>query len=118
MAEVVAIKPTLSDSVCKTRPDFKSFLQTDQNAGLDAMEIVEAKRRARHMKFPNMSGQKTARSLGENPESPGFVKWNDQGDYRSNAPNRFYGNMIDPVSGFLSAGGDVMRRTGVSKVDD
>ena len=116
MAQVVALGPTLSDSTFKTRPDFKSYIQTDQNAGMDAVEAIEAARRARQLKFPSMSGQKTSRSLGQPLTDPGFVKWNDEGDHRSTGPSRFYGNLVDPVSGFLSAGADVHRKTGVTKV--
>lgn len=117
MAEVVALKPTLSDSTFKTRPNFKAYIQTDQNAGLDAMQIVEAKRRARQMKFPDLHGHKMAQSLSEDiNKNSSFVKWNDEGDHRPDAPTRFYGNIIDPVSGFISASGDSHRNTGVTKV--
>lgn len=116
MTQVVSLGPTLSDSTFKSRPHFKAYIQTDQNAGLDAVEAIEAKRRARQMKFPSMSGHKTAHSLNEPTTGAAFVKWNDEGDHRSSAPTRFYGNLMDPVSGFLSAGADVHRKTGVSKV--
>lgn len=116
MAQVVAIEPALSDSTFKTRPNFKAFIQTDQNAGLDSVEMIEATRRARQMKFPSLTGQKTARSLNEPLSNQGYVKYNDEGDHRVNAPYRFYSNMIDPVSGFISAAGDVNRNTGVTKV--
>lgn len=116
MAEVVALGPTLSDSTFKTRPHFKAYIQTDQNAGLDVVEAIEAKRKARQMKFPSMSGHKTPRSMREPLTESGYVKWNDEGDHRSTAPTRFYGNLFDPVSGFLSAGADVHRKTGVTKV--
>ena len=112
----VALGPTLQDSTYKTRPDFKAYIQTDQNAGLDAVEAIEAKRRARQMKFPSMSGNKTPRSESVSLAEKGFKRWNDEGDHRALAPTRFYGNLIDPVSGFLSAGGDIHRRTGVTKV--
>lgn len=116
MAEVVAIKPTLSDSTFKTRPNFKAYIQTDGNAGLDAIQAFEAKRRARQMKFPSLQGQKSAASLVDPLSAPAFKKYNDEGDHRPAAPTRFYGTIIDPVSGFMSAGGDVYRNTGVSKV--
>ncbi|XP_067931409.1 protein SPMIP7-like [Watersipora subatra] len=116
MAQIVSLGPTLSDSTFKTRPHFKSYIQTDQNAGLDAVEAIEAKRRARQLKFPSMSGQKTPKSLEKPLTDPGFIKWNDEGDHRSTGPSRFYGNLIDPVSGFLSAGADVHRNTGVTKL--
>ena len=43
-------------------------------------------------------------------------KWNDDGDYHANAPYRSYDNIIDPVSGFVSAGGDVDRNTGHDRI--
>jgi len=116
MAQVVALGPTLSDSTFKTRPNFKAYIQTDQNAGLDAVEANEARRRARQLKFPSMTGCKTQKSLSEPTTDSGFVKYNDSGEYRAPHPTRYYGNLVDPVSGFISAGADVQRQTGVSKV--
>ena len=46
----------------------------------------------------------------------GYKRWNDEGDFRSNAPYRDYDNIVDPVSGFVSAGGDADRVTGHSKI--
>lgn len=118
MAEVIALGPTLSDSTFKTRPHFKAYIQTDANAGLDVVQAFEAQRQARQMKFPSLVGNKTPTSL-QHPsslEDPGYKKWNDEGDHRSTAPSRFYSNLVDPVSGFMSAGGEVMRGTGKSKV--
>ena len=43
-------------------------------------------------------------------------KWNDDGDHHANAPYRSYDNIIDPVSGFVSAGGDVDRNTGHDRI--
>ena len=42
--------------------------------------------------------------------------WNDDGDHHAEAPYRTYDNIIDPVSGFVSAGGDVDRNTGHTRI--
>lgn len=42
--------------------------------------------------------------------------WYDRGDHHAHAPCRSYDNIIDPVSGFVSAGGDVDRNTGLDHI--
>lgn len=42
--------------------------------------------------------------------------WNDEGDHSAYAPHRCFDNIIDPVSGFVSVGGDVDRHTGHERI--
>lgn len=113
MSEVINNSPVLSDSNLKSRPNFSTYLLTDSNARGHAVHQIEEKRRLRHMKFPSLKGRHDVDSFQEKiDENQGFKTWYDEGEYRSNAPNRFYDNTIDPTSGFVSAGGDVDRQTG------
>lgn len=69
------------------------------------------------MKFPTLSGRADVDSFKDFPAKDiGFKRWNDEGDFRANAPYRDYDNIVDPVSGFVSAGGDVDRGTGHKKI--
>ena len=69
------------------------------------------------MKFPTLSGRADVDSFKAFPAKDiGFKRWNDEGDFRANAPYRDYDNIVDPVSGFVSAGGDVDRGTGHKKI--
>lgn len=82
------------------------------------MQQIETHRRARHMKFPTLSGRGDVDSFTTNVKTDrGFKKFNDEGDFRISAPYRDYDNIVDPVSGFVSAGGDVDRNTGRSKIN-
>ena len=116
MTEVYSSGPVLSDSVFKSRPHFNTYLYTDANAGGTAVRQIEEKRRLRHMKFPSLSGRVDADSFHEDLRNIAFKKWNDRGDFRAEAPYRDYDNIVDPVSGFVSAGGDVDRNTGHQKI--
>ncbi|XP_069111899.1 protein SPMIP7-like [Argopecten irradians] len=118
MTEVVANGPVLSDSTFRTRPNFSSYLYVDTNAGGNAVQQIETHRRARHMKFPTLTGRGDVDSFTTSVKTDiGYKKWNDEGDFRSNAPYRDYDNIVDPVSGFVSAGGDVDRNTGRKKIN-
>ncbi|KAK7488332.1 hypothetical protein BaRGS_00020491 [Batillaria attramentaria] len=112
MAEAVADKTVLADSTTKTRPHFQTYLMVDANAGGHSVQQIEEKRRIRHMKFPSLRGRHDFDSFQTGLSSPAFKVWNDDGDHHANAPYRSYDNIIDPVSGFVSAGGDVDRQTG------
>ncbi|XP_064648180.1 protein SPMIP7-like [Lineus longissimus] len=114
MTGVVAQRVVLSDSNFKTRPEFRSYLKTDNNCGNNVVRQIEEKRRIRQMKFPTLRGRKDVDSFqSSTPSTPGFKKYNDEGDHRVPAPFRSFDNIVDPVSGFVSAGGDLDRNTGV-----
>lgn len=116
MTAVINSGQVLSDSNFKTRPALKTYLHTDANAGGHAVHQIEEKRRIRHMKFPSLTGRQDVDSFQEDLKNVGYKKWNDSGDYRAEAPYRDYDNIVDPVSGFVSAGGDVDRNTGHQKI--
>ena len=116
MTQVIAPGPVLADSLQKTRPNFQTILLTDANAGGTTVRQIEEKRRIRHQKFPSLSGQQDVSSFKEDLKNIAFKKWNDEGDHRAQAPYRDYDNIVDPVSGFVSAGGDVDRNTGHQKI--
>ncbi|XP_052795757.1 spermatogenesis-associated protein 48-like [Mya arenaria] len=116
MTEVFSAGTVLSDSNFKTRPHFSNYLYTDANAGGHAVNQIEEKRRIRHMKFPSLRGRCDVDSFQADLKNPGYKQWNDNGDFRAEAPYRDYDNIVDPVSGFVSAGGDVDRNTGHQKI--
>ena len=116
MTEAIAPGPVLADSVQKTRPNFQTYLLTDANAGGSTVRQIEEKRRIRHQKFPSLLGRQDVDSFQADFQNIGFKKWNDEGDHRAEAPYRDYDNIVDPVSGFVSAGGDVDRNTGHQKI--
>ncbi|XP_074659641.1 protein SPMIP7-like [Tubulanus polymorphus] len=117
MTEVIAPGPVLSDSTFRTRPDCKIYFLTDTNSGGNAMQQIESNRQRRHMKFPTLSGKRDVDSFQHAKTStPAFKKFNDDGDHRVPAPFRSFDNIVDPVSGFVSIGGDVDRDTGVRRI--
>jgi len=117
MAQVIAPGPVLSDSTFRTRPHFNTYLYTDANAGGHAISQIEEKRRIRHMKFPSLRGRADVDSFQQDVnKNVAYKRWNDSGDHRAEAPYRDYDNIVDPVSGFVSAGGDVDRNTGHQKI--
>lgn len=116
MTEVFSPGPVLADSTFRTRPNFKTYLLTDANAGGNAVQQIEVNRRNRHMKFPTLSGRRDFDSFQKDLKNISYKKWNDEGDHRTPAPNRDYDNIVDPVSGFVSAGGDIDRNTGHKKI--
>lgn len=116
MTEVIAPGPVLADSLFKTRPNFQTYLLTDANAGGHTVHQIEEKRRIRHQKFPTLTGKQDIDSFQEDLKNISFKKWNDEGDHRAEAPYRDYDNIVDPTSGFVSAGGDVDRNTGHRKI--
>lgn len=116
MTEVIGASNMLADSTFKTRPHFRTYLFTDANAGGHAMQQIEEKHRIRQMKFPSLSGRVDIESFQEDLKNIAFKRWNDAGDHRAEAPYRSYDNIVDPVSGFVSAGGDVDRQTGHKKI--
>lgn len=117
MAAAIVEGPVLADSNFKTRPPFQSYLQVDTNAGGNTVQQIENHRRIRQMKFPTLSCRADVDSFKAFPAKDiGFKRWNDEGDFRANAPYRDYDNIVDPVSGFVSAGGDVDRGTGHKKI--
>jgi hypothetical protein len=116
MTEVLSHGPTLSDSTQRTRPHFQSYLYSDSNAGGNAIQLIEDARRKRQMKFPTLSGRADVDSFTRDLQNLSFRDWNDDGDHRATAPYRDYDNIVDPVSGFVSAGGDVDRNTGRTNI--
>ncbi|KAL8620643.1 hypothetical protein ACOMHN_029533 [Nucella lapillus] len=112
MAEAVSNKTVLADSNEKTRPPFTTYLMTDANASGHSVSQIEEKRRIRHMKFPPLKGKHDVDSFQTDLTDEAFKKWNDEGDHHPTAPYRSCDNIIDPVSGFVSVGGDVDRNTG------
>ncbi|KAL8617666.1 hypothetical protein ACOMHN_064920 [Nucella lapillus] len=116
MAEVIATQTVLADSQEKTRPHFSTYLMTDANAGGHSVAQIEAKRRLRHMKFPSLRGRHDVDSFQTELQDKAFKKWNDDGDHHAEAPYRSCDNIIDPVSGFVSAGGDADRNTGHDRI--
>ncbi|KAK3108180.1 hypothetical protein FSP39_002755 [Pinctada imbricata] len=116
MTEVVSNGTVLADSTFKTRPNFSSYVRVDANAGGNHVRQIENHRRIRQMKFPSLTGRTDVDSFQVGLQDIGYKRWNDEGDYRSNAPYRDYDNIVDPVSGFVSAGGDADRGTGHKKI--
>lgn len=116
MTEVISSGTVLADSTFRTRPNFKTYLYTDANAGGHAINQIEEKRRIRHMKFPTLTGRCDVDSFQTDLKNIAYKRWNDTGDHRAEAPYRDYDNIVDPVSGFVSAGGDVDRNTGHQKI--
>ena len=120
MAEVIANSTVLSDSVFKTRPDFATYLRPDSNCGLNTAKQIEEQRRKRQMKFPSLVGRKDVDSFQVSPRDAtlfaSYRKYNDEGDFRPPAPYRSFDNIIDPVSGFVSIGGDMDRQTNVKRI--
>ena len=96
--------------------DFAAYFHTDTNGNGNAVQQIEIKRRERQMKFPTLSGRKDIDSFQKGSNETGFKKWNDYGDHRPDGPSRGCDSIIDPVSGFVSAAGDVERKTGHSKI--
>ncbi|KAH9489660.1 hypothetical protein Btru_056266 [Bulinus truncatus] len=78
-----------------------------------ALWHVNEKRRIRHMRFPSLKYRHDNDSLQENINvNNSFKKWNDDGEYRSSAPCRDFDSLLDPTSGFVSAGTDVNMNNG------
>lgn len=72
MEKTVSIKTVLSDSLEKTRPNFKTFLLTDANAGGNAMAQIEEKRKIRQMKFPDLRGRHDCESFQKSLDDQSF----------------------------------------------
>ena len=104
----------LSDSNFKRRPPSQSYYKSDANTLDNAVQQIEKARTKRQMKFPTLVGRADVDSFKspQNPTDTGYVKYNDDGDYRVPAPFRSCDNILDPVSGFVSVAGDVDRKTG------
>ncbi|XP_067650089.1 protein SPMIP7-like [Haliotis asinina] len=117
MTEVLEAGLVLSDSNFRARPNFRTYLSSDASLGGNAVRQIEEKRRARQMKFPSLRGKRDYDSFQESTKENGaFKKWNDDGDFRAPAPYRSCDNILDPVSGFVSVGGDVDRNTGHTQI--
>ena len=76
------------------------------------MDVADNRSTKPHI-FPKLRRQENA-SLHDpqNPTNPAFTRWNPEGDHRALAPLRGVEGVVDPVSNFYSAGGDVHRGTG------
>ena len=118
MATVLQQNTALSDSLFKRRPPTDVYFRSDANTQRNNVQEIEAARIRRQMKFPTLSGRADVDSFKDpqNPTDPGFVRFNDEGEYRANAPFRACDNIIDPTSGFVSVAGDVDRNTGHMKI--
>lgn len=84
----------------------------------DAIKQIEEARMRRQMKFPSLVGYSDFSSF-RNPQKPSdvaFKRWNEKGDHSAPGPSRACDNIIDPVSGFVSAAGDVERKTGETHI--
>lgn len=109
MAQVVSELPyTLESSTHLTRPDVKLFLQPDSNAGETDITQYNYRRSRTHLNIPmscaptnynvtccdaNFSSNQHLKSLG--------------------SKKRTEVQLVDPITGFLSAAGESMLRTGV-----
>lgn len=103
----------------RPKSEIPAFLRSDPQCELsdDKEKEIEDKRRFRLMKFPTLSGRSDFDSFQKDIHKyTGYKRWNEEGEFRSNVPCRDYDNIVDPVSGFVSAGGDVDRNTGHSKI--
>ncbi|ESP04315.1 hypothetical protein LOTGIDRAFT_204975 [Lottia gigantea] len=116
MTTLVNSNYVLSDSNYRIRPDMKTYLMTDNNAGGHSVKQIEQSRRIRQLKFPSLRGKHDYSSM-QDRDAAGFRKYNDNGDHRVPAPHRGYDNIIDPTTGFVSAGGDLDRETGHKKIE-
>ena len=110
--------PMLSDSLERTRPEFNTYMRSDNNANGNSVSQIERARLERQMKFPSMVGRDEATSIkfSQNQTDQAFKKYNDEGDHRVDGPFRSCDNIIDPVSGFISVAGDQDRGTGCSRI--
>ncbi|KAK6166716.1 hypothetical protein SNE40_023347 [Patella caerulea] len=116
MTTLVNANYVLSDSTFRVRPDLKTYFLTNNNSGGHTVRQIEENRRLRQSKFPSLRGKHDYSSF-QDKKSSGFRKYNDDGDHQVAAPHRSYDNIIDPTTGFVSAGGDLDRGTGHSKID-
>ncbi|KAI0208674.1 Spermatogenesis-associated protein 48 [Lamellibrachia satsuma] len=114
MSAVVANGVVLSDSMYRNRPPFQTFLQSDRNAGGTPMFRADADRLVRQRKLPTLIGRKDVESFKDpqNPSDPAFKQWNDEGDHRADVPLRAVDGALDPISGFISVGGELFKKTG------
>jgi hypothetical protein len=113
MSQVVAPYPyALESSIQITRPDFKTFLQPDTNAGGTNVFQNNDKEEYRRLHVPTATGP------------PDFAITCCQEDIRQhsftenealnilNARKPYEMGIVDPVSGFLSPAGEVLLNTG------
>ena len=111
MSAAVATGVVLSDSMHRDRPPFETFLQSDTTKSGTAMCRAEAERLARQRKLPTLIGRKEVDSF-KHPQDPAFKQWNDEGDFRAAVPLRAVDGALDPISGFISVGGELFKKTG------
>ncbi|KAJ8024757.1 hypothetical protein HOLleu_34759 [Holothuria leucospilota] len=100
-------------SQIRPRPggDLRLHFLPDTNAGPNKVQELQENYRHRQMKLPRSRGKFDVDSF-QDLDNIGFVKYN--GD--TLAPSRDNVPIIDPTSGFISAGGDVDRNTGVTAI--
>lgn len=116
MAEIVSVRQTLSDSMFKTRPVTHTFYRSDNNVGGTAVSTIEEKRRQKQLRLPLSRGKTDVESFSKAATPEHFKQHYDEGDNRPPAPYRSFENFVDPVSGFMSAGGDADRNTGHNRI--
>lgn len=108
----------LSNKVISPASDFyayPSFL-TDSAGKRKTLEEIESNRRIRHTKFPALKGANGVYSFQGNTNSNNSFSGVENED-KLKAPHRAYDNLIDPTSGFVSAGGDIDRDTGHTRIE-
>lgn len=108
----IFVKMTETSQI-RPRPggDLRLHFLPDTNAGPNKVQELQANYKQRQMKLPRSRGKFDVDSF-QDLDNIGFVKYN--GD--TLAPSRDNVPIIDPTSGFISAGGDVDRNTGVKAI--
>lgn len=81
----------------------------------NGVQQIEQHRRLRYTKFPSLKGIHNGSQLHSGKTNT--VSWNNEVASEIKAPHRAYDNLIDPTSGFVSAGGDVARNTGYARIE-
>ncbi|KAK0057454.1 spermatogenesis-associated protein 48 [Biomphalaria pfeifferi] len=92
-------------------------IKDDYKATESALNLMNEKRRIRHMRFPSLKYRHDIDSFQLDINANNSLKkWNDDGEHHSSAPCRAYDNLIEPTSGFVSAGADVNNNNCSNKV--
>nr|XP_039259699.1 spermatogenesis-associated protein 48-like [Styela clava] len=114
----------MAETALHPRPSMHTILRSDNNAQGNFMELIEYHRALRHTKFPSIKGPGGHYDFpsfqARYKDSPAFIKWNKHAvaphyGY-SLAPHRDNHPIIDPASGFISAGADKDLETNVKNI--
>ncbi|XP_072028843.1 protein SPMIP7-like [Amphiura filiformis] len=113
----------MADTAVRPRPigDLRLHFMTDTNAGPNNIQDTVTQRNMRQMKLPPSRGRFDIDSFQQDRRNPGFVKFHEDTSWRTTsmdalAPVRDNVPIIDPTSGFISAGADVDRNTGIKQL--